>query len=460
MIAGAHNYNLWRMSRWKGHAVVCGAGERGRQLALSLRSEGRNVAVIEKDGDCDTLADIRAAGARTVIGGITDPARQAEVRLDTASIVVAVTPCIESNLQVVLSASRRTNGLPVRAVAYASRSFASMFENQPPFARIDNGIECGFFDHEAAAARLLVGRYASALAPTLLRERRQPRILVAGDGNLIPKLVGVLVTQCQYAAAGIPRIELLTVDEDAVSRDFPLHHPQLPLVADLRARQLTLPQLLRVELQGGDAPADMRPFDLAFVACREDVDTLSLATNLVQQDGCVAGNVVAGLQPSTQLMRLFTVNQPLPGVDLHDLVALGCSADIVLRGRLDDSARSIHESYLQTQLKAGRRLGETPALVPWEALTDGLRQANRAQADHIPIKRRTLETSRSDDTIEALAEAEHRRWMAEKIVAGWRHAVTRDDGRRLHPCIRPYDELSVPEKNKDRDTVAAVAATI
>ena len=33
------------------------------------------------------------------------------------------------------------------------------------------------------------------------------------------------------------------------------------------------------------------------------------------------------------------------------------------------------------------------ALVPWEDLPDGLRQANRAQADHIAIKRRTLEVS-------------------------------------------------------------------
>jgi hypothetical protein len=48
---------------------------------------------------------------------------------------------------------------------------------------------------------------------------------------------------------------------------------------------------------------------------------------------------------------------------------------------------------------------------------------------------------------------------AEKIVAGWRHAPTRDDGKRLHPSIRPYSELSVAEKNKDRDTVVAVAST-
>ena len=459
MLAAASRYNLWRISRLTGHAVVCGAGERGRQLALALRSEGRDVVVIERDADCDTLADIRAAGGRVVIGSVTDPTRQAEARLDSAGIVVAVTSCVESNLQVVLAASRRHTALPVHALAYAPRSFAAMFESQPPFAHIEGGRECGFFDHDAAAARLLVGTYAADLAPTLLRERRPPRILVAGDGDIVPELVGVIVSQCQYADAGIPCVDLLTVDADAVAREIPLHHRQMPLVADLRVRQMSLPQLLRVELREAGARECAEPFDLAFVACQEDVDTLSLARNLSQQEGCVAGTIVAGLRPSTQLMRLFTVRQPMPGVALHDLVALGCSADIVLREGLDEAARAIHESYLAGQLKAGRSVGETPALVPWDDLPDGLRQANRAQADHIPIKRRTLEVSRTEAVIASLAEAEHRRWMAEKIVAGWRHADVRDDSRRLHPSIRPYKELSQAEKSKDRDTVMAVLAT-
>jgi hypothetical protein len=458
MLVAASNYNLWRLSRWKGHAVVCGAGERGRRLALALRQEGKDVAVIEKDADCDMLADIRAAGARVVIGSVTDAARQRDARLDTASIVAAVTPCVESNLQVVLAASRRPRRLPVRALAYAPRSFAAMFDSQPPFDKIKDGCECGFFDHDAAAARLLVGEYAPPLVPTLLRERRPPRILVAGNGDLIPELLGVLVTQCQYADAGIPHIELLTVDQDAVAREFPLHHPAMPMVAELKSRELSLPQLLRTELS--PPVAGEVEFDLAFVACCEDVDTLALARSFAQQEGLITGPVVAGLRPSTQLMRLFTVSQPLPGVMLHDLVALGCSADIVLRGRLDADARRIHQSYLDGELKKGRKKGETPTLVEWENLADGVRQANRAQADHMPIKRRTLEESTTPATIEALAEAEHRRWVAEKIVAGWRYAAIRDDSRRLHNSIRPYGDLSEAEKEKDRDTVRAVAASI
>ncbi len=459
MLALASNYNLWQIARWKGHAVVCGAGERGRRLALALRQEQWNVAVIERDSDCDTLADIRAAGCRVVIGSVTDPARQAEAKLDTAGLVAAVTPCVESNLRVVLAASQRANGTPVRALAYAPRSFAAIFERQAPFARIENGRECGFFDHDASAARLLVQRYAPDLVPTLLRERRPPRLLVAGDGDVIPELLGVLVTQCQFADAGVPRIDVFIADEDAVAREFPIRHPELRLVADLHSTEMSLSHLLRMELPPvGDTAG---PFDLVFAACREDVDTLALARNLVQQEGCIVGRVVAGLRPSTPLYRLITetVSQPVPGVILHDLVELGCSADILLRRTLDENARRIHESYVAEEVRKGRKLGETPTLVPWEELSDGMRQSNRSQADHVPIKQRTLEISASPATIESLAEAEHRRWMADRVVAGWRYAAKREDGKRLHPSIRPYADLSEGEKDKDRNTVLAVAAT-
>ena len=456
MLAAASHFNLWRVSRWKGHAVVCGGGERGRQLALALRKEGQRVVVIEKNEHADTLADIRASGTRVIIGSGIDPARQAEARLNYAGIVVAVTPCEESNLQVALAASRRETGIPLRTLAHATRSFAEMFETQPPFDRIVERRECGFFDHDVAAVRLLVAEYGPDLVPSLINTARAPRLLVSGDGDVLPELLGVLVTQCQYAGVAAPQIDLAIVDSVGFGRDFPLQHPQMPLVADLSLHIMPLPQLLRLDLATIRSDVAERPYDLAFVACRQDTDTLSLARNLAQQAGCVIRNIVAGLRPSTQLMRLFVNNQPLAGVRSHDLVALGCSADIVLHGQLDKVARGIHEAYLADQLEAGHVLGSAPGLVQWEELPGGLRQANRAQADHIPTKRRTLELSSSEATIEALAVAEHRRWMAEKIVAGWRHAQQRDDARRLHPSIRRYDELTEEEKQKDRNTVRAV----
>ena len=179
------------------------------------------------------------------------------------------------------------------------------------------------------------------------------------------------------------------------------------------------------------------------MACREDVDTLTLATNLTQQDNATPGGIVAGLRPSSQLKRLISVQQPLPGVVLYDLVALGYSADVVLGGRLDEAARSIHEAYYRRQIAAGKKQGETPAIMPWENLPAGIRQANRSQADRIPIKRRMLEISRTEETIGSLAESEHRRWVAERT---WRSGDTQPRGTMLAAAFSSF----APTRNSGR----------
>jgi voltage-gated potassium channel Kch len=452
MLAAADTISLLWVSFWKDHAVVCGAGERGKQLAISLRSEGRRVVVIEKNRDCDTLTDIRRAGAKVVVGSVTDPAIQSAARLDRAKTVVALTPCCESNLQVVLAASNRTNGRPLQALAYAPRAFTAMFEGQAPFKHIEHGIECGFFDDNASSARQLVAKYIPSLAGPLFHERRPARILVAGDGEIIPELLGMLVSQCHFGGSEVPFVKLLTVDEDAVARSFPLHHPQMSLVANVRVSQMGMAKMSRVEIASITEGTAGAAFDLIFVACHQDADTLTLATNLAQQ---LAGSidVVACLAPSTRLTDLFKTAQPLKGITIENLVTVGCRANDVLRNELDHTAMRIHKAYYEEQKRLGKKDGETFALRPWEELRADFRQANRSQADHRMIQREILALSQSDETVELLAEAEHLRWTADRIVSGWRYSDTRSDEKRLHPSIRPYRELSEDDKNKDRGAV-------
>jgi len=90
--------------------------------------------------------------------------------------------------------------------------------------------------------------------------------------------------------------------------------------------------------------------------------------------------------------------------------------------------------------------------VQWEDLPGGLRQANRSQADHVPTKQRTRELSSSDRTIEALAIQSIRdRWLRKPLLAGGTFRIVTPPGA----FIRPYDQLSDEEKQKDRNTASA-----
>lgn len=52
--------------------------------------------------------------------------------------------------------------------------------------------------------------------------------------------------------------------------------------------------------------------------------------------------------------------------------------------------------------------------------------------------------------LEYLAEAEHNRWMAERIISGWSYNKSRDNNLKLHHNIVPYNELDEGTKMYDR----------
>lgn len=61
-----------------------------------------------------------------------------------------------------------------------------------------------------------------------------------------------------------------------------------------------------------------------------------------------------------------------------------------------------------------------------------------------------------DDTLtgltELLAKNAHDNWALERIRQGWTYGRTRDDGKKEHPCLIPYEDLPEEEKVYDRST--------
>lgn len=61
---------------------------------------------------------------------------------------------------------------------------------------------------------------------------------------------------------------------------------------------------------------------------------------------------------------------------------------------------------------------------------------------------------------ELLAKNTHENWAAQRIAAGWRHGSRRNDERKEHPSLVPYEELSESEKEFDRRTALETLKTI
>lgn len=53
---------------------------------------------------------------------------------------------------------------------------------------------------------------------------------------------------------------------------------------------------------------------------------------------------------------------------------------------------------------------------------------------------------------EQMARNVHEVWAANRLSQGWTLGPERNDERRTHPCLIPYEQLTEEERQYDRDT--------
>jgi hypothetical protein len=145
--------------------------------------------------------------------------------------------------------------------------------------------------------------------------------------------------------------------------------------------------------------------------------------------------------------------------------------DILLTGAREVLGQAVHENYLC--LQETRKDPNDPAMRPWEELNENLRESNRQQADHIPVKLRAIGCSYRPitdpesavkgferDEIETMARLEHDRWMTERRLAGWTYGEQRDPDQKVSPYLVPYDDLPENVKDWDRAPVCAIPSIL
>ncbi|MGM9763134.1 MAG: RyR domain-containing protein [Candidatus Cryptobacteroides sp.] len=57
-----------------------------------------------------------------------------------------------------------------------------------------------------------------------------------------------------------------------------------------------------------------------------------------------------------------------------------------------------------------------------------------------------------NDLAELMAKNVHEVWAQTRISQGWTYGEERNDGKKTHPCLIPYEELPESEREYDRNT--------
>jgi hypothetical protein len=148
-----------------------------------------------------------------------------------------------------------------------------------------------------------------------------------------------------------------------------------------------------------------------------------------------------------------------------------CSKKVIMGGDLDIKARAIHENYLRKR-RLSSDFGTQEADVNWENLSQEFRDSNRKAADHLGVKMRGIgccivsaedprpEAVFSEEEIAKLSVLEHKRWNAERSLAGWSYCEIQYPKTKKTPYLTDWENLPDKIKDYDRDSVKNIGGVL
>lgn len=465
-------WERWRLRRLDGHVVVCGLGRKGAPLAEEFLAGGERVVAIENDPANRSIHRLRELGGVVLTGDATHPSLLRRAGVGRAKTVIAI--CGEDGVnveiavrthQVVRETPADGAGTVTCCVQLADLKLRNLLRQNRIYTETKDRLEVRFFNPFEAGAR----RALQEFPPDVYAPRGGPiRLLVVGFGQLGESLVVQAAKVGHYANGA--KLHITVIDRVARSREavFRLRYPQFDSVCEVRFLEMDTRDVLFL---GGRFLRDAgAPLAAVFICL--DNDRAGLATALTLLLRLEEGNapILVRMHDASGLATLLEPGES--GAAAQRIRAFGTTQTVARRAVIlddvqDHLARAIHDDYVAQQKAAGKTPQQNPSLVSWRDLPEDLKDSNRQQADHIPVKLRaagcTLHPAGpggpapfafTPQEVELLARMEHARWNAERFLAGWRFAPgPKNLEARTSPYLVEYDVLPEEIKEYDRQAV-------
>ncbi|HZM84655.1 MAG TPA: RyR domain-containing protein [Candidatus Limnocylindrales bacterium] len=452
--------NRLRARRARGHAVVCGDSPLATALIRHLVAAGHKVVNIT------SLASAEAERAvLRVIGDARDPEVLSDAGIARAEVLYACTGDSAANTAIALTASLRLakSQLTAAYAHIADPELCLALQARHLGADPNLTLRVDFFQADELAARGLCEAH-----PIPPLNGRPPCLLILGATHFGCSVIVESARQWRVQEAPLTaRLKVIVIDPIAPLAITRLlgRYSFLETVCEI----VTYPELTAFIPGPAETP------DRVFI-CYED-DERALKTALTT-DRFWTGGRGSVVVRQNQLVSLETAF----GAPLDRRLFDDVSSTISLFGVVDAAAdprqihndlalrlaRILHEGYL---VSMRRQYATSPSMVPWNELSERLRQENRAQAADIGHKLSLIgcalaprigqgaEHNLTAEEIEKLAIHEHARWCDEKVREGWRHGP-RDDAKKLHPRLVPWDDLGEPTRTRNRNAVAMLPESL
>jgi hypothetical protein len=468
---------LARLRFIRDHVVICGLSRKGFLLAKGFRERGDKVVIIEREEDNDLLEQCRARGAIVVNGDATDVALLRQAAGHRAKCLVAVCGEDGTNAEVAVRAQElaadRKRGALTCIIHIVDPQLCDLLREREICIEQSSPFRLELFNVFDRGARLLLQEFpafnASGEGPG-----HPPHLLVVGLGGMGESLV--IRAARDWWDRHPPteqQLHITVIDREAKQRCTSLivRYPQLASVCDLVPCEM---EIHSPEFQEARFLYDSQRscnVDIVYVCLDDDSLGLHAGLTLLQRMRQHHIPIVVRMIEDAGLASLLRAGRDGKGAfqNLHafGLLDRTCTADLVLGGTHEFLARLVHEEYRRREDQAGQTPQTSPAMVPWDSLSEDKRESNRRQVDHIGTKLETIGCGIArltnwdaasfpftGEEIEVMARMEHERWCEEQRRDRWTYAPgPKDPEKKTHPDLVSWEALPDPEKEKNRNTV-------
>ncbi len=473
----------------RGHVIICGLNHHTLLIIRDLVKSKIQPVIIDSNPENMYLESCHALGLITLIGQPSDPTMLKKAAVNRANHVLSLGDVDENNAEVALTViqmvpEKRYPPLTC-TIQMINPLLYGIIRKNAFAARKDTPVRIEFFNQYALGARMLLDQYPPALPQCPASD--PPAVIIVGAGMLGTSLA-VRISRTWYQAHkkdGLRfHLTILDVKAEQIKKGLLYQYPLILKACELDALPI---EIRSADFKNGEF-LDNSLFGKSFTAyiCLDD-DSLGLyaALTLHHHTAAQDNRFIIRMDHNTSVAKLISdehvgldsVHNILP-VNMFELTA---TSTLILAGEEEILARAIHENYCSRERLKGHKKESNWLLVSWDELgtltvgKDGIegekyRESNRQQANFIWTNLARVGCSIGPitdwdapdtfqfrpDEIAILARFEHDRWMNEKLRDGWRYGAVRDDAKKLHPALIPFDQLPEPEKEKDRDTIRQI----
>ncbi|MFX0033657.1 MAG: RyR domain-containing protein [Candidatus Hodarchaeota archaeon] len=500
------HFTKLRLKFFKNHIIICGLNKWTSELIKSIilttkrRKRKRQIVVISKELDNEYKAKIDDLGVIILYGNYSDAFILNKANICKAKHLIAFTEEDSKNMEIAINAKdiiKKKHKKKVKCFVHIKdQHLYSSFSKHNIFQEDSEFLEIKIYNNYTNDARVLFLSTPFEIDIDTGDKIKHPHLLIIGFGHLGESVLLQAIKMCHYADDRGIKITILEKKAKALEKHFLFHYPEIlsekkgwekPLT-DISFLNSNFNNLKKVEAQIKYIDQN-HPVTAIIICIEEETNAIKFGVDLIPMLARFEAELDSEQIPiklhfpiSVYLDEnedIFKLPSNYP-ISAFGLINYTCSHEIVINEMLDLIAKAIHEDYRQKQEKEKQKekqlpMERMPFIVEWDKLSPAIKDSNRQQADHIPIKLRALNIQiipkkQKDQYIqemkkqgkkvtlfegftekenEKLARMEHNRWCAERWINGWKYSEIRDNNKKLHPLLVPFNALTDEQQKID-----------